>query len=68
MGTGNEVNSSSNSIKRDGGGDTSVRSSVKRSSRMNSFEFETVRPDQKVLTPDEKASLLSPPPPPPLAL
>lgn len=26
----------------------------KASSRMNSHEFETVRPDQRVLTPDEK--------------
>ena len=30
--------------------------SLKRSSRMNSHEFETVRPDQKVLTPDEKVN------------
>ena len=33
--------------------------SFRKSSRMNSHEFETVRPDQRVLTPDEKVSLSS---------
>ena len=32
--------------------------SLKKSSRMNSHEFETVRPDQKVLTPDEKVIIV----------
>ncbi|XP_059081823.1 transient receptor potential protein-like [Tigriopus californicus] len=33
--------------------------SLKRSSRTNSHEFETVRPEQRVLTPDEKLYLLN---------
>ncbi|XP_040567143.1 transient receptor potential protein isoform X1 [Lepeophtheirus salmonis] len=33
--------------------------SFKKSSRMNSHEFETVRPDQRILTPDEKMFLLN---------
>ena len=30
------------------------QNSLKRSTRQNSFEFDTVRPEQKVLTADEK--------------
>jgi hypothetical protein len=40
----------SGSIDQSGG----HHGSLKRSTRQNSFEFETVRPEQKILTADEK--------------
>ena len=36
------------------GGSRNKAPSLKRCSRANSHEFETVKPEQKILTPDEK--------------